>query len=252
MYYWLPPHTFPQLLVTVINKQQKVIFAAAHRSSLCVSFFAFSASHRGDLIFLPLLASGTKEVSMTFATSSTSPLELSCTTAPGSPCLQRCHSTAPARNSTLGSLLSLFRTTSVRGLPFPVPTRGFSGGLLTRGAALFWKAGAEWCLLAGREALKKGGTPLGGVARGTLAVTWHLGLPGQCWERTGRHKQRGWCPRGEGNLCPQSKAAEMETSTSPSTHQKALMWPSLLLSCCGGSKTPPHTLRVAFLAIFFF
>lgn len=189
---------------------------------------------------------------MTFATSSTSPLELSCTTAPGSPCLQRCHSTAPARNSTLGSLLSLFRTTSVRGLPFPVPPRGFSGGLLTCGAALFWKAGAGWCLLAGREALKKGGTPLGGVARGTLAVTWHLGLPGQCWERTGRHKQRGWCPRGEGNLCPQSKAAEMETSTSPSTHQKALMWPSLLLSCCGGSKTPPHTLRVAFLAIFFF
>lgn len=59
-----------------------------------------------------------------------------------------------------------------------------------------------------------------GVARGTFSVTWHLGMPDQCWERTERHKQRGRCPRGEGDPSPQPQAAEVETSTSPSTHQK--------------------------------
>lgn len=100
MYYQLPSHAFSQIVAVLINKQQKVIFAAAHRSFLGVSFFVFSASHwGGDLIFLPILASGTKEASMTFGTSPPSLPELSHTTTRGSACLRRWHTAAPSQKA---------------------------------------------------------------------------------------------------------------------------------------------------------
>lgn len=91
------PHAFSQILAMLINKQQKVIFAAAHRHFLSVSFFIFSASCWVNLIFLPILASGTKRASMTFATSPMSPPEPSCTTTQGSACLWSQHTAAPSQ-----------------------------------------------------------------------------------------------------------------------------------------------------------
>lgn len=185
----------------LINKQQKVIFAAAHRSFLRASLLRFfQPLTGGDLIFLPILASW-KEASTTFATSPMSAPELSRTTTPGSACLRRWHSAAPSQKPRCGSLLSPRQLQSyhTRAAAFASSYLGFSDGLLTSGAALFWEAGAELCLLSvRREALRKEGHISGWHGRGYPLCAFALGTAMPVLGEDREAQAEGSLPEGRG------------------------------------------------------
>lgn len=247
--YQLPPHAFSQILAMLINKQQKVIFAAAHRSFLAVAFFVFSASQWGDLIFLPILASRKKEASMTFATSPMSPLEPSHTTTQGSPYLRSQHAAALSQNSTLGCLLSLTAS---------VPSQ--QDCCLCQFLPWFFRCAFNlWCclVLGSRSRVVSPFSKKRGIEEGRahLWVAWHRALslclcPWDCCAGTGRAQGRG-----QSCLLPQPPLQELQewrhdifyiTNHTQETPDVAFSAALLLQS----QQDSPTDIRDAFLAFF--